>query len=44
MKENKMISQQTIALAKKHLKNALSIVVVASVATASFKSVLPWEH
>jgi len=37
MKENKMISQTTIDLAKKHLKNALSVVVVASVATASFK-------
>ena len=37
MKENKMFTQQTINFVKKHVKNALSIVVVASVATASFK-------
>ena len=37
MKENKMFNQQTINFVKKHVKNALSIIVVASVATASFK-------
>jgi len=37
MKENKMFNQQTIDFVKKHVKNALSIAVVASVATASFK-------
>ncbi len=37
MKENKLFNQATVELVKKHAKNALSIVIVASVAAASFK-------
>lgn len=36
MKENQTISQTT-AFVKKHTKNVLSIIVAASIATASFK-------
>ena len=37
MKESKMFSQETVVFIKKHTKNALSIVVAVSIATASFK-------
>jgi hypothetical protein len=37
MNKNKLFSQETTEYLKKHLKNVLSVVVVASVATASFK-------
>jgi hypothetical protein len=35
--KNKLFNQQTVDFVKKHVKNALSIIVLASVATASFK-------
>jgi hypothetical protein len=37
MKESKSFNEQTVDFVKKHVKNVLSIAVVASVATASFK-------
>jgi len=37
MNENKTFNQTTVELVKKHAKNVLSVAIVASVATASFK-------
>ena len=37
MKENKTFNQSTVEFIKKHAKNALNLVIVGAVATASFK-------
>ena len=37
MNKDKIFNQTTVELVKKHAKNVLSIAIVASVATASFK-------